>query len=267
MACNDSGDDQKGKRKLHEVEGEPRIHWYPREFSITRFPYGIPFPQGCESPEYEADFSWYLEDLQHNVEVKLEQDLQKDRPLGAISHELLMDSQVDRLRRHFNQPNPASIGQDTSNPFADLYANIGFGSSAQHAAEGMNQGALTKHGDRNECYATGMPKSATHPQMGKNEHWVLYAFHLKYGPFEVHEGVAVVADRFLISGVSRIGYQSITLDARERRIVRHLAGQPLHRDEPIRFPVMDSLCLATGRIGRAIFEGFGSPGTQPATNP
>ncbi|KAI3900786.1 hypothetical protein MKW98_012510, partial [Papaver atlanticum] len=70
--------DRKGKWKMIEVDIEPRIHWYPREYAIDRLPYGITFPQGCESPGFEANFSWYFDDLQHNVNMKIEECLQKD---------------------------------------------------------------------------------------------------------------------------------------------------------------------------------------------
>ncbi|KAI3915072.1 hypothetical protein MKW92_007261, partial [Papaver armeniacum] len=256
--------DRKGKQKMIEVDVEPRIHWYPREHCITRFPYGIAFPQGCESPGYKEDFSWYLEDLQHNVEMKIEEYLQEDGPPGIVQ-EFLMDSPVERLCQHFNQPKPAPINQDTSNPFADLGVEVGIGSSRQHAPDKIGHRSTRESRGIESCYVTGTPMSSEHPQMGSREHWVLYAFHPKFGPFEVHEGVDVVADRFLVSGLSRVRFWSITLDAEERFMVRQSAGRPWRNDEPMRFPVMDSLCPATGRIGREIFTGFENPDTDPAT--
>ncbi|KAI3951042.1 hypothetical protein MKW92_048765, partial [Papaver armeniacum] len=119
MSDNEKNFDRKGKQKMVEVEIEPRIHWYLREHCVTRLPYGIAFPQGCESSGYEEDFNWYLEDMQHNVEVKVEECLQNDGPPGIV-HELLMDSPVEHLRHHFNQPKHVPINQDISNPFADL---------------------------------------------------------------------------------------------------------------------------------------------------
>ncbi|KAI3888163.1 hypothetical protein MKW92_040670, partial [Papaver armeniacum] len=264
MSDAEKKNDRKGKQKMIEVDVEPRIHWYPREHCITRFPYGISFPQGCESPGYEEDFSWYLDDLQHNVEVKIDECLQEDGPPGIV-HELLMDSPVERLRQHFNQPKPAPINQDTSNPFADLEAKVGIGSSNQHAPDVVGQRSSRVYSGTERCYVTGTPMSSEHPHMVSREHRVLYAFHPKFGPFEVHEGVAVVADQFLVSGLSRVGFQSITLDAEVRFMVRQMAGRPWRIDDPMCFPVIDSLCPATGRIGRAIFAGFGNPGTDPAT--
>ncbi|KAI3830608.1 hypothetical protein MKX03_016440, partial [Papaver bracteatum] len=243
MAGDSPSTDRKGKKKMMEIEEEGSIRWYPREYGITRLPYGIPFPQGCESPGYESDFSWYLNDMQHNVDVKLEVELQGDTPPGAVLHELMMDSPVDWLRSHFVQIKVTPREQEFINPFADLHNERDIGSSAPKSPGG------------NDRYVTGMPRAASHPQMGNRKHWVMYAFHPKFGPFEVHEGVAIVADRFLISGVSRIGYQSITLESRERGIVRQLDALPIHRDEPMRFPVLDALCPTVGNIGRSIFAG------------
>lgn len=69
---------------------------------------------------------------------------------------------------------------------------------------------------------TVMPKCAG----SYDDDWVLYAYHPKYGRLEVHEGVAVVADGLLVYGVSRVRFQSITLPAAERFMVRQLAARP-----------------------------------------
>ncbi|KAI3928456.1 hypothetical protein MKW98_024057, partial [Papaver atlanticum] len=100
-----------------------------------------------------------------------------------------------------------------------------------------------------------------------DDDWVLYAYHPRYGPFQMHKGVDVVVDRFLVSGLSRIGYQSITLDAKERYMVRQLAAHPWWYDEPMHFPVMDALCPVIWKIGRAIFSGAIQPATDPIPDP
>ncbi|KAI3960482.1 hypothetical protein MKW98_002981, partial [Papaver atlanticum] len=246
MSDAERNSDRKGKRKLVEADIESRIHWYPRKYSIDRLPYGIIFPQGCESPIFEESFAWYLDDLQHNVDVKVEECLQQE---GTPGHELLFESPVERLRQFFNQPKATPIYQDTSNPFKDV------GVESPVRKGGCSRQTQDEVGDAVKRYVTGIPVSSEHPQMGSKEKWVLYAYHPKFGPFEVHEGVAVVADRFLVYGLSRVGFQSITLSADERFVVRQLASQPWRHDDPMHFPVMDALCPATGKIGRAIFVG------------
>lgn len=86
MAGNQSDIDPKGKRKLIEAEEEPRIHWYPYEHLVSRLPYGVAFPQRCESPDFQANFDWYLRDMQHNIGVKIEEEfLQQDGPLWSFA--------------------------------------------------------------------------------------------------------------------------------------------------------------------------------------
>lgn len=51
-------------------------------------------------------------------------------------------------------------------------------------------------------------------------------------------------------------------------MVRQLDAQPWHEDEPMHFPVMDALCPATSKIGRAIFVSAAiDPATDPSTAP
>ncbi|KAI3963408.1 hypothetical protein MKW98_022830, partial [Papaver atlanticum] len=266
--------DRKGKRKMQEVDIEPRIHWYPHEYCVDCFPYGIAFPQGCESPGFEESFPWYLDDLQHNVNVKVEECLDQDGPPSVV-HELLIDSPVERLKQFLKQPNPAPINQDTSNPFEDQgegvvpnksilqEKNVESGPSHPPEEHQGNQDKMSDIGEIGSQSSTAKPRRPG----SDDDSWVLYAYHPKYGPFQVHEGVVVVADRFLVSGLSRVGFQSITLAADERHMVRQLAARPWHYDEPMHFPVMDALCPATGLIGQAIFTGGVQPTTDPVPDP
>lgn len=46
-------DQNQGDKPDPDFSMEPQIYFYPHEHAIERLPYGIPFPQGCESPAYE----------------------------------------------------------------------------------------------------------------------------------------------------------------------------------------------------------------------
>lgn len=116
MDENQRNVDQKGERKMREVDDEPRIHWYPYEHLLNCLPYGIAFPQGCESSDFQENFDWYLRDMQHNVDVKLEECLDQDGP-PEIIHELLLDFPIERLAQFFKQNKPSPIRKSIGNPF------------------------------------------------------------------------------------------------------------------------------------------------------
>lgn len=59
-----------------------------------------------------------------------------------------------------------------------------------------------------------------------DDRWKLYVVYPQYGAFVVHEGVAFVAYRFLVAGVGRVGFMSITMPAEIRKFVRMLAMLP-----------------------------------------
>ncbi|KAI3848369.1 hypothetical protein MKW98_005749 [Papaver atlanticum] len=259
MADNQQNVDRKGKRKMSEVDIEPRIHWFPYEHIVSRLPYGIAFPQGCESPNFRESFDWYLKDMQHNMDVKIEECLQQDNPPGVV-HELLINSPVERLIQFFKQSKPSHINQDNNNQFLRSGVSVEHGGCKMHgnAKRGKASAPVTNEDDDPIPYVKPVRAGSD------DDDWVLYAYHPKYGPFEVHEGIAIVTDRFLVSGLSRIGFQSITLPVGAQFMVWQLAAQPWHEEEPMHFPVLDALCLATGRIGRAVFAGVAQPATDPA---
>lgn len=160
-----------------------------------------------------------MKDLQHNIDVKVEEFLQQGGPPGVVN-ELLVGSPVERLIHIFQQPKPSPINQDTGNLFLrpELRVEQG-GCNMAGVAKRMRDGDSSMHEDgmHRDLFAKNSSSSCVESD---DDDWVLYAYHPKYGPFEVHQGVAVVADRFLVSGVRRIGFQSITLPADTRFMVR-----------------------------------------------
>lgn len=101
------------------------------------------------------------------------------------------------------------------------------------------------------------------PIKPKDGTWKLYVAHPRFGPFEVHEGVVAVADRFLVSVVGRIGFMSITMPAEVRRAIQILAMQTWDYNAPVHFTVLDALFPTVAHLDREIF----SDGDVPVHNP
>lgn len=100
-------------------------------------------------------------------------------------------------------------------------------------------------------------------QGSDDDSWKLYVVHPRFGPFEVHEGVHVVADRFLVVEVGRIGFMYITLYANVRHAIRILVMH-LWGDDPVMyFPVLDILSPIISQLRWEIFVG----GIQPYDYP
>ncbi|XP_026453370.1 uncharacterized protein LOC113354161 [Papaver somniferum] len=171
--------DWKGKGKMVDVDIESRIHWYPTEYCVDCLYYGIAFPQGCESPDFRENFSWYLDDLQHNVNVKIDECLQQEEPPGIV-HELFVDSPVDRLVQFFSQPKSTPINQGTSNPFLVHGAGVDSGGGS-HPFNGEIGESSNPPGDvdMSDVDASEGPSPTVKPRLygSEDDDWILYTYH------------------------------------------------------------------------------------------
>lgn len=184
-------------------------------------------------------------------------------PSGVL-HELLLDSPFERWVQFFKQNKAPPVQQDVGNPFLKPGIRIEDGGCRMPGATHSMGDDMSAPTVSDQSFPSLKPKRNGYD----DDDWVLYAYHPKFDPFEVHEAVAIVADRFLVSGLSRFGFQSITLQPEARYMVRQLAARPWRRDEPMRFPVLGALCPATGNIGREIFaQAASNPATDPSIVP
>ncbi|XP_026406040.1 uncharacterized protein LOC113301476 [Papaver somniferum] len=137
----------------------------------------------------------------------------------------------------------------------------------------MSEGDAHKESETDACYEDDHAKAKgkapmdtdteTHTNPNKptmktsqgfdDDRWKLYVVHPQFGAFVVHEGVAFVADRFLVVWVGRFGFMSITMPANVSQFVWILVMQPWNYDAPMHFSVLDALCPTVAGIKHEVF--------------
>lgn len=76
---------------------------------------------------------------------------------------------------------------------------------------------------------------------GDGDGWVLQAIHPRWGTFNVLEGVAVVGDRWVVTGGHRMGYVGVLQSAPFIRRIHQELNTPLDPEAAFTFPVMEWL--------------------------